>query len=263
MRAFHEADQKPKGADREAAFDKLHDMVLPQDLQVSGIFNPPRLQDQTNLTFALVPLNVAQEVFQWEDKVPIISVDLDDPYKAGDVKYALEQGKMLPPNWKAYTWMERHQALFDTVKNELEMMYFVLLMIVVVAAFCVMNTMITVTVQKRREIGIISALGARISQVMWVFLSQGMIVGIAGSLTGLGLGWLITYFRNDIRRLISMATGHEIFNSKIYGPIEIPARILPMDLLTICGTAFVLCTAAALIPAFLAARTEPAKALRD
>ncbi len=169
----------------------------------------------------------------------------------------------LPETWASATWMEQHQQLFDTVQNELEMMYFVLFIIVIVAAFCVMNTMITVTVQKRREIGIISALGSRIGQIMWVFLTQGMIVGALGSIGGLGLGLVVVFFRNDIRRVIADLTGREIFSQAIYGLAEIPAKVVPHDVAIICLGAFGLCTLAALVPAWLAGRTEPAVALRD
>jgi len=115
------------------------------------------------------------------------------------------------------------------------------------------DTMITVTVQKRREIGIISALGSRIGQIMWVFLTQGMIVGALGSLSGLFVGWLVVVYRNVIRHKIADWTGHEIFDSTIYGLIEIPAKMLPWDLGLICLGAFFLCTIASLLPAFLAA----------
>jgi lipoprotein-releasing system permease protein len=142
-------------------------------------------------------------------------------------------------------------------------MYFILFFIVIVAAFCVMNTMITVTVQKRKEIGIMSALGSRLGQIMWVFLIQGMIVGAFGALSGFGLGALVVTFRNDIRRFIAEKFGHEIFDRDIYGFIEIPAKMDRTDLMIICVGAFLLCTLASLIPAFLAARTEPAEALRD
>ena len=171
--------------------------------------------------------------------------------------------KTLTETWNADTWMERHKQLFDTVQNELQMMYFVLFIIVVVAAFCVMNTMITVTVQKRREIGIISALGSRAGQIMWVFLTQGMIVGVFGAFGGLGLGLLVTWLRNDIRWVISKVTGTEIFSEAIYGLAKIPAKVDGTDVTVISVGAFILCTIAALVPAWMAARTEPAQALRD
>ena len=263
VRALHDAEKKPKGPEREAAYNEVSKLVLPQELKVTGIYSPPKLQDMSDVRTVLVPLHVARELKQTGDGIDSLGIEVQNPYEAGQVKRAMEKSGALPESWAAATWMEQHKALFDTVQNELEMMYFILSMIVVVAAFCVMNTMITVTVQKRREIGIISALGSRIGQIMWVFLYQGMIVGALGALTGLGMGLFTVHYRNTIRAVIAWLTGHEIFDSSIYGLIEIPAKVQPHDIAIICGGAFILCTLAALVPAWLAARTEPAVALRD
>ncbi len=248
--------------EKKEAYSKIKDVLLPYDLTVTGIFSPPRLQDSDRFAVCIVPLHVARDLRDMGDGISSVRIELADPDNAAAIKKQLAKG-VLPKTWNAFTWVEQHQQLFDTVQNELEMMYFVLFFIVIVAAFCVMNTMITVTVQKRREIGIISALGSRIGQIMWVFLIQGMIVGVIGSLTGLGAGLLVVYYRNNIRSIISKLTGQEIFNSKIYGLIEIPAKVVPHDVCIICIGAFILCTIAALVPAFIAARTEPAEALRD
>jgi lipoprotein-releasing system permease protein len=266
VKTMREIDDKPE-AEKQEAYKQLKSLVLPVDLTVTGIFSPPRLQDMSDISIVLVPLHVAQELYGMEGGISSLGVELTDPYQAGALKRQLvgstEGGGTLPESWEARTWIEQHQALFDTVQNEMEMMYFVLFIIVIVAAFCVMNTMITVTVQKRREIGIISALGSRVSQVIWVFLSQGMIVGALGSVSGVLMGLLVVTFRNDIRSGIASMTGREIFDSEIYGLIEIPAKVVPYDVGIICAGAFFLCTLAALVPAFLAAKTEPAVALRD
>ena len=254
-------DDKPE-AEKQEAYKKLKELVLPLELKVTGVFSPPRLQDSDKLAVVILPLHVAQEMRNMGDGVTSIGIEVADPYKAGEVKEELKQ-RAFPDTWAAVTWMEQHKQLFDTVQNELEMMYFVLFIIVIVAAFCVMNTMITVTVQKRREIGIISALGSRLGQIMWVFLAQGMIVGVLGALTGLGMGLIVVQFRNDIRSIISELTGREIFAQAIYGIAEIPAKVIPHDVGIICIGAFFLCTVAALVPAWLAGRTEPAVALRD
>lgn len=272
VKTMREIDDKPD-AEKQDAYKALKGLVLPVDLTVTGIFSPPKLQDMSDISIVLVPLHVAQELYGMEGGVSSLGIELTDPYKAGEIKEILvgkrdKEGNLLsepvlPDTWDARTWIEQHQALFDTVQNEMEMMYFVLFIIVIVAAFCVMNTMITVTVQKRREIGIISALGSRIGQIIWIFLSQGMIVGALGSLSGIGAGLLVVYYRNDIRFFIAKWTDREIFDSSIYGLIEIPARVVPQDVGFICAGAFLLCTIAALVPAFIAARTEPAVALRD
>lgn len=261
MQKIREIDKLPE-EEKKTAYDELKQLTLPEDLTITGVISPPRLQDSDKMAVAIVPLHIAQELRDLDDGISSIGIEVADPFKAGEVKQALT-GKAFPETWEAYTWMEQHEQLFATVQNELEMMYFVLLFISIVAAFSVMNTMITIAVQKRREIGIITALGARVGQTLWVFLSQGMIVGLLGSITGLAMGLLVVEFRNDIRAGIAAATGREIFNSNIYGLIKIPAKVWPGDVTVICAGAFILCTLAALVPAWLAARTEPAVALRD
>jgi lipoprotein-releasing system permease protein len=261
MTVIREAQNLPE--DKKAdAFKKLDEFQIQQELTITGLISPPRLQDSDKMAIAIVPLHIAQEMRNLDDGISSIGIEVTNPLEAGEVKEALKK-TAFPETWEAYTWMELHEQLFATVQNELEMMYFVLLFISIVAAFSVMNTMITIAVQKRREIGIITALGARVGQTLWVFLSQGMIVGVLGSLSGLAMGLLVVHFRNDIRAGIANVTGREIFNSQIYGLIEIPAKVWPQDVAFICAGAFVLCTLAALVPAWIAARMEPAQALRD
>src|SRR5947208_17126388 len=91
------------------------------------------------------------------------------------------------------------------------MMFFLLFFIIVVAAFGIMSTLITVTVQKRREIGIMKALGANIAQIVWVFLGQGMVVGFFGTLTGLGLGMTLIRYCNGLSHWLANTLHIEVF----------------------------------------------------
>lgn len=141
-------------------------------------------------------------------------------------------------------------------------MFFLLFFIVVVAAFGIMSTLITVTVQKRREIGIMKALGANIGQIVWVFLGQGMVVGFFGTLTGLGLGMTLIRYRNEFSQWLANTLHIEIFPREVYQFSSIPAEVIPRDVTLICLSAFLICSIAALIPAYFAARLDPVKALR-
>jgi lipoprotein-releasing system permease protein len=255
VRALREMDNQPEGQ-RGALMDEVESMVLPFQLQVAAIFRGDFHYDQ----IALLPLHIGQEVFETGGGISGIGVLTVDAYRAREVADRVQS--QLPEGWFARTWMEKHAIWFATIRNERDMMMVALFMIVLVAAFSTMNTMITVTVQKRREIGVITALGSRVSQVLWIFLGQGMVVGIVGSLSGIGLGLLVIRFRNEVRRFFGEVFGREIFSEAIYGISEIPAKVLWSDIWTIAGGAFVLCSVAALIPAFMAARTDPAKALR-
>ncbi len=151
---------------------------------------------------------------------------------------------------------------FEAVRLERTVMFFLLFFIVVVAAFGIMNTLITVTVQKTREIGIMKAIGANIWQIVWVFLAQGMVVGLFGTLSGLGLGMLLIRYRNEFSQWLASTFGIEVFPRQVYQFSAIPAEIVPNDVAIICVGAFIICSLAALIPAYFAARLDPVKALR-
>jgi lipoprotein-releasing system permease protein len=155
-----------------------------------------------------------------------------------------------------------NSQFFEAVRLERTVMFFLLFFIVVVAAFGIMNTLITVTVQKTRDIGIMKAIGANIWQIVWVFLGQGVVVGVFGTLGGLGLGMTLIRYRNEFSRWLASTLHIEIFPKQVYQFSEIPAEVVPRDVAIICLSAFVICWIFALIPAYRAARLDPVKALR-
>ena len=141
-------------------------------------------------------------------------------------------------------------------------MFFLLIFIVLVAAFSITNTLITSVYQKTREIGLLKALGASDRSVTWIFLGQGLLIGTIGSVSGVALGSLIIYFRNHILRIVSKCTGMELFPKEFYYFNELPAHIVWQDVAFIVICSIVLCTLGALLPAWRAARLDPARALR-
>jgi len=257
--AFEEIESDPniKKEDRaEKIKGKVEELMLPIEVEVTGIFDSVWFS-----SIIVVPLSIGQEMYSLREDVHALSVQLEDPYMVDiEAKKLIEQ---LPPYWGLNTWISRNKGRFDAVRNERAMMSFVLFFIVIVAAFSIMNTMITVTVQKRKEIGVMKALGATEGQIIWVFLSQGMIVGLLGTATGIGMGALVTKYRNEIKAILSESFGVDIFPAAIYAIAEIPAKIVASDLLVISIGAFILCSLAAWVPAKIAARLDPAKALRD
>ncbi|MES2571295.1 MAG: ABC transporter permease [Verrucomicrobiota bacterium] len=249
------AEENP--ADKKTLSD-LREMVLPKELVVTGIFESGRYLYDSE--FLLVPLYVAQELYELGDGLHGLTVRSVDPNHPGPVQEAIQ--KLVEPPTQVLTWMDMNKQLFDAIRMERNVMFFLLLFIVIVAAFGIMNTLITVTVQKTREIGIMKALGATTSQIVWVFLAQGMIVGIFGNFTGLALGMIILRWRNEFKEWLARALHIEIFPQGIYQFSEIPALVVPHDVAVICLSAFVISSLAALIPAYFAARLDPVVALR-
>ena len=116
---------------------------------------------------------------------------------------------------------------FEAVRLERTVMFFLLFFIVIVAAFGIMNTLITVTVQKTRDIGIMKAIGANIWQIVWVFLGQGVVVGLFGTLTGLGLGMTLIRYRNEFSHWLASTLDIEVFPKQVYQFSQIPAEVMP------------------------------------
>jgi ABC-type transport system, involved in lipoprotein release, permease component len=133
------------------------------------------------------------------------------------VKQEIQQ--FLDPPQYAQTWIDMNRQYFEAVRLERTVMFFLLFFIVIVAAFGIMSTLITVTVQKRHEIGIVKALGANIAQIVWVFLGQGTIVGLFGTITGLGLGMTLIRYRTN-----SVAGWHRLCTSRFSRERSINSR---------------------------------------
>ena len=233
-------------------------IVIPAPMKIVGTFSSGT--NSFDSTFILMPLHMAQEIYALKDDVHGIAVKTRDPYDIERVQEAIE--RQFGGRFETLTWYDTERARFDAIKMEKHVMFFILMFIVVVAAFSVMNTQITVTVQKTREIGIMKALGATPAQIVWVFLAQGMFVGVLGNITGLGLGLGILHYRNPFRDWLSDRLGIVIFPPSIYEFDGIPAEIVPADVAAICISAFVICALAAYIPARIASRLDPVKALR-
>jgi len=250
--------ENAKGEEEKKAIDELRDVILPKELTVTGIFETGHYLHDSE--FLLVPVYVGQELYGLDDALHGITVKTDNPYGAERVKEEIQQ--LLEPPQYAQTWIDMNRQYFEAVRLERTVMFFLLFFIVIVAAFGIMSTLITVTVQKRHEIGIVKALGANIAQIIWVFLGQGTIVGLFGTITGLGLGMTLIRYRNEFSRWLASTFHIEIFPREVYQFSSIPAEVIPHDVAIICISAFLICSFAALIPAYFAARLDPVKALR-
>jgi lipoprotein-releasing system permease protein len=247
-----------KPEDERKAIDRLREVVLPKELTITGIFETGHYLHDSE--FLLVPIHVGQELYGLGDALHGLTVKTNDPYGAEGVKREIQ--KFLKPPEYAQTWIDMNNQYFEAVRLERTVMFFLLFFIIIVAAFGIMNTLITVTVQKTRDIGIMKAIGANIRQIVWVFLGQGVIVGLFGTLAGLGLGMLLIQYRNEFSQWLASTLGIEVFPKQVYQFSQIPAQVVPMDVAKICIGAFIVCCVFAFLPAYRAARLDPVTALR-
>ncbi len=254
LRVLRELDLEQ--ADNEA-FREIEEFVVPKTLVVQGVYADNQRSQGPDL---FLPLSIGMELRGLQGGVESIGLLVKDPYRAEEAveKLRASQGK----RWLFQSWMRTHFNQFQLVKTEKIMMSFSLSFITLLSAFSIMAVMYTVTVQKRQEIGVMKALGARPAQIVRVFVYQGLIVGIGGALLGLGLGLLAIRYREVIVNLLR-GVGVDPFPPDFHGMSKLPAFVDSSQLIVISVVAVILCLLAALVPALMAAFRDPAKSLQN
>ena len=244
----------------DEAYKQLKTVALPKEAVVAGVYQASMMSATPDI---FAPLPLAGNLAGLDGgAVQGISVRLDDPYAASSVARAAQDA--FGGDWSVVPWNEQEQFVSFSmlIDQQRVMMYFSLSFIMLVAAFSMMANIFTVTIQKRREIGVMKALGAAPGQIVRVFIYQGMLLGLLGACLGVAGGRLVVHFRGTIQVFLRQF-GFDPFSATITGFNVIPAHNNPLEQLLIGLLAFSLCTLAALVPAFVAARSDAAKSLRN
>jgi lipoprotein-releasing system permease protein len=234
------------------------DMPMMTEFTVKGIFDVGYFEYNANVV--VTSLEEAQDLYSLRNDVHGLLVMLDDPFKAEEIRRDLRL--VLGPDYSITLWTEENSQILNALLVEKNVMFYLLFFIMIVAAFGIMNSQITFVVQKTREIGMLKALGATRGQMMALFLSQGLVVGVVGVVTGFGLGMLALSYRNEFLDFMNRLTGFELFPAQIYNFTRLPALIVPQDIAIICGSALFICLLAGAVPAWTAGRLRPVEALR-
>ncbi len=237
--------------------DNMSELVLPKEALVTGVYQASQMMVMPDL---FMPLPLAQELAGMQGGVQGIAVRLENPDRAGPLASGMLAA--LPPGWYASTWATEFGYFATIINQQRIMMYLVLGMIIVISAFSMMAVMFTVTIQKRREIGVLKALGAAPGQIVRVFVYQGMILGVAGAVSGVLFGLVTLRFRGHLQDVLRKLR-FDPFPADFSGFEVMPAEIVPQEVALIAACAFLLSSLAAFIPAFAAARSDAAKSLRN
>ena len=247
------------GKDGKVVLDQSDRVYLPEEYTISAIYSFGKYDFDRNIIF--MGLDDADELFElpW-GTASTVYIWIDEPFK---IDAFADKLKKELPMMRMYSWKEINRDLLGVLQVEKNMMFFLMIFIVLVAAFSITNTLITIVYQKTREIGLLKALGASSASIMRIFIFQGFIVGVIGSSCGVFMGWLVVLYRNELVDFISKLVGRDLFPKEFYYFNQLPGRIVTSDLLIICISAIVLCTIGGIIPAWSAARQDPAKSLRN
>jgi lipoprotein-releasing system permease protein len=235
------------------------EFYLPEEVKVVGYYSMGVADYDDNVI--IMHLDQAAEIFgQSWGSATSIQVAVPDPLAMDNLTQKL---KTEFPFFNFITWQEKNELLFGTLKVEKNLMTFLMTFIVLVASFSIAATLITVVVQKTREIGVMKAVGMSPFCIARIFLFQGAIIGIIGTSLGVALGLTVMACRNQIADLLSFLMGHEVFPPELYHLTRIPALTTTTDLLLIISLSLGICILAALVPAVYAAAMQPAKALQE
>ncbi len=236
------------------------EVFLPVKWRVAGIFSSG--QHQYDSGYAIASLNNVRDLMGLERGVFAVHVKTDcptDPKRFGALESAISA---LAPRLRLISWREADREIFNALAVEKNMTALLLMLISLVAVFCVMNTLLVLTVQKTPEIGLLKALGFTKRQVMSVFMVHGMIQCATGVLLGLLASWaVLANLQNIVEWLAGM--GLEVFPASVYGLEGIPHRLIVSDIFWTSGLVFVFGLAASFVPALAAASKDPVKALNS
>lgn len=239
--------------------DASSDAVVPDDYEVRGIFDAGF--NDFNKMLIVTSLRSAQQLQNIRGNVHGIYVMLNDPFRAKEAREQLEAE--LGPEFEIKSWTQENAVIFGALASEKMMMYLILFVVMVVAAFAIVNSEITFAVNKMKEIGLLKSLGAANRQVMLIFLGHSVAVGIFGVGLGSALGLLVLRNLNNILAFMRKWAGYDPLPASIYQISELPYELLPLDMTIICGGSFLICVLAGLIPAWKASRLQPVEALRN
>ncbi|MBK8909639.1 MAG: lipoprotein-releasing ABC transporter permease subunit [Rhodospirillales bacterium] len=226
--------------------------------KVAGTFQIGMYEYDSNILFA--PLEAAQTFFQMPGRVSHLEVFLDDADKAPALAPRL--AKALGPEYRIYDWQRANSGYFTALQVERNVMFLILTLIILVAAFNVISSMIMLVKDKGRDIAILRTMGATRGMILRIFLIAGASVGVIGTAVGFAGGVAFAANIETLRQWIGALTGTDLFSAEIYFLSQLPAEIDPLEVALVVAMALLLSFAATLYPSWRAARIDPAEALR-
>jgi len=214
-----------------------------------------------DLRIIFMPLAEAQRFFNKDGIVDVVAVIVDDPENVEKTAAAVAGADLLPSP-RIFTWKERNRSFFSVLEVERNMMFIILSIIVLVAAFNIISGLIMLVKDKGREIGILRTMGATQGAIMRVFLITGASIGFVGTMAGFLLAVVFCWRIDEIRHFVARLTGAVLFDENIYYLKQLPADLNWQTTGMIVLMALILSVLATLYPSWRASRLDPVEALR-
>jgi lipoprotein-releasing system permease protein len=225
---------------------------------VTGIFESGMYEFDRGL--ALVHIADAAKLYRLGDRVSGIRLALQDPMKAPTA--VVQLARRLGGGFYVSDWTRNHVNFFRSIELTKSMLFVILLMIVAVAAFNIVATLVMIVKEKQADIAILRTLGAGPPNILATFAIQGVMIGLGGTLLGAALGTLVSHNLESLVAWLERLLGTHFLDASVYYMSDLPAYVEGMDVVRVCTVAFLLCAIATIYPAWRASRTAPAEALR-
>lgn len=210
--------------------------------------------------FVVMPMEDAQTLLLMGDTVGMVEIDTDNPDKVGDILAPL--AKQVAGVGQLTDWRTLNATLFEALAVDRLVTFTVLSILILVAVFNILSSLIMLVRAKTRDIAILRTMGATRSGLIKIFVTVGTVIGSMGILAGLILGFIILYFRQGVLTFLGFVTGQEIWDPSMRYLTELPAKTDPVEIAGIALMALVFSFLATLYPAFKAASTDPVQVLR-
>lgn len=234
-------------------------MPRTRTFEIAAIFEAGMIQYDSSFVF--LPLASAQKFFHLGDGVTGIEVFTEDPGNIGAYKE-----EILPliadKNSRLFDWQQQNAPFFSTIKVERNVMFIILTLIILVASFNVISTLIMLVKDKGRDIAILRTMGATKGMIMRIFFIAGSSIGAFGALVGTTGGLLFSWNIDSIRKWIESFSGTDLFRAEVYFLSKLPALVDPNEVILVVVLSLVLTFLASLYPAWRASRLDPVEALR-
>jgi lipoprotein-releasing system permease protein len=214
--------------------------------------------------YVYISLESAQELFRMGKRVSGIEIRLDDLYKASQVVEGIDKRLGFP--YYALTWFDMRKNLFSWMQLEKWAMFIILCLIILVAAFNIISTLIMVVMEKTKEIGILKSMGATARSIMRIFLYEGIVVGVVGTFFGLVIGFGLCFWQENGDKIILPLINKPLPTIKLPGDVYfisiLPVKMQVSDFVSIGIAAILICLLAAIYPARKASKLDPVEAIR-
>ncbi len=211
--------------------------------------------------YIFMPLETAQKYLNIDNAVTHIDLFLKDPEETEEVRDALI--RLLPDGFVVRDWRDLNRGFVGALQVESNVMFLILMLIVIVAAFNIVSSLVMLVKDKSKDIAVLRTFGVSRRSMMKIFILSGTSIGIIGAFFGTLFGVLIAIYIEPIRQFFQWATGRDLFPAELYYLSELPSKLVPSTVIGIAFIAIVLAFLATLYPAWKAASTDPVEVLRN